>query len=144
VVFADGHHVAQSRMYRGMREVWEGFSKNLYEGLGGRPATLAVVMALHAWIFVLPYAALAAALAGRGSLLLPALIGVGANVLLRAAMAVRLRHPPEGVLLHPLAVLVLLGIAGNSYRWAHRGRIRWRGRTYGVRGARASAESHRS
>jgi chlorobactene glucosyltransferase len=141
VVFGDGFRVARSRMYRGLQEVWDGFSKNLYEGLGGRPITLAVVIVLHAWIFVLPYLALAAALAGWSALLAPALIGVGANVGIRAAMGVRLRHPPEGVLLHPLAVLMLLGIALNSYRWARRSRIRWRGRTYAARSARAAADA---
>jgi glycosyltransferase involved in cell wall biosynthesis len=45
VVFADGHHLATTRMYRSAREVWDGFSKNLYEGIGGRPHALAGVIA---------------------------------------------------------------------------------------------------
>jgi chlorobactene glucosyltransferase len=131
VVFADGHRMASSRMYRGLREVWEGFSKNLYEGVGGRPAALAVVVLLHAWIFLLPYAALAAGLLGVAGVLVPAAVGVGANLLVRASLVLRFRQPVEGVLLHPLSVVALLAIAVNSYLWSRAGRIRWRGRVYG-------------
>jgi chlorobactene glucosyltransferase len=140
VVFADGHHIATSRMYRNFRQVWEGFSKNLYEGVGGRPAGLAAVLALHAWVFLLPYAALLAALLGTGTLLLPALLGVGANLLVRTAIALRFGQPPEGVVLHPLAIVVLLALALNSLRWARRGEIRWRGRVYAARESRIAPE----
>ncbi|MFO0631039.1 MAG: glycosyltransferase family 2 protein [Polyangiales bacterium] len=37
VLFADGDALASCRMYRDARGVWEGFSKNLYEGVGGTP-----------------------------------------------------------------------------------------------------------
>jgi chlorobactene glucosyltransferase len=143
VVFADGHRMAVCRMYRGGREMWEGFSKNLYEGIGARPLGLAVVAALHAWVFLLPYAALLAALLGVGTLLLPGAVGMGANLLARAALALRFRQPAEGIVLHPLAVLVLLAIALNSFRWARRGAIRWRGRVYAARQARTPPEPQR-
>jgi chlorobactene glucosyltransferase len=139
VVFADGHRMASSRMYRGFQELWEGFSKNLYEGIGGSPGALALIVALHAWVFLLPYAALVAALLGASALLVPAVAGVAANVLIRAALAARFRQPWEGVLLHPLSVLALLAIALNSFRWARGNRIRWRGRVYAARAARVAA-----
>jgi chlorobactene glucosyltransferase len=142
VVFADGHQMASSRMYRGFREVWDGFSKNLYEGIGGRRAALALVVVLHAWVFLLPYAVLAAALLGAISLLAAGVAGVVANLLVRAALAVRFRQPGEGVLLHPLSVLVLLAIALNSFRWARGGRIQWRGRVYAARAVRAAVGPH--
>lgn len=138
VIFADGHHIACCRMYRSAREVWEGFSKNIYPGLGGRPAALLGVLGLYGGGFVAPYALLFFGLTGAPGLLAPGAAGVLACVLLRAALALRFRHPPEGVLLHPLAVLALLGIALNSWRWYRRGAIRWRGRTYAP-GARPSA-----
>ncbi|HEV2130143.1 MAG TPA: glycosyltransferase family 2 protein [Longimicrobiaceae bacterium] len=139
VVFADGSHMASARMYDGARELWQGFSKNLYEGIGGRPAALAGVMGLHLWIFVAPYVALSVAWVMAPTLLSVAATGVAANVALRVALALRLRHPPEGVLLHPLSVLALLGIAANSFRWSRRGAIRWRGRSYAARAARGAA-----
>lgn len=140
VLFADGHRMAESRMYRGLRETWAGFSKNLYEGIGGRPVALAGVLLLYGGVFVAPYAALAAALAGSaGVRLAPAATGVAANLALRLLLALRFRQPAEGVLLHPLAVLALLGIALNSWRWSRRGAIRWRGRVYAARAARGAA-----
>ncbi|HEX7239763.1 MAG TPA: glycosyltransferase family 2 protein [Longimicrobiaceae bacterium] len=138
VVFADGHRMASCRMYRGWRPLWEGFSKNLYEGVGARPAGLAAVVLLHVLVFLLPYAGLAAALAGVPGLLAPAAAGVGANLTLRVLLAARFRQPIEGVLLHPFAVLALLAVALNSFRWSRRGAIRWRDRTYPARAARAA------
>ncbi|HEX2191009.1 MAG TPA: glycosyltransferase family 2 protein [Longimicrobiaceae bacterium] len=136
VVFADGHDMGTVRMYDGWRPLWEGFSKNLYEGIGGRPGALAGAVLLYGGVFVVPYLALAAALAGAPALLAPAAAGVGANLLLRALLALRFRQPAEGVLLHPVSVLALLAIAANSFRWTRRGAIRWRGRVYPARAAR--------
>jgi chlorobactene glucosyltransferase len=138
VVFADGHRMARCRMYRGAAEVRDGFSKNLYEGVGGRPVALAGVVAAHAAVHLLPYAALAAALAGAPHLLLPALAGVGATTAMRVLLVARFGQPAEGIVLHPLSILALLGIALNSFRWTARGAIRWRGRTYAARAARGA------
>ncbi len=137
VVFADGFRIASCRMYRNRAELWQGFSKNLYEGIGGTPVALLGVMGLYAGVFVAPYVAVAGAiLAGWSMLLKPALLGVAANVGLRLVLAARFRQPAEGMLLHPLAVLALLGIAVNSWLWSRRGSIRWRGRSYAARPAR--------
>jgi chlorobactene glucosyltransferase len=131
VVFADGELIATCRMYRSAGEVWSGFSKNLYEGLGS-PLGLVLAGSLYLWAFVLPWAALAVP-----SLAAPAAVGVAANVVQRAALAVRHRHPVVTVLLHPLGVVALLAIAANSWWWSRRGAIRWAGRTYPAKQARA-------
>ncbi|MCA9549577.1 MAG: glycosyltransferase [Myxococcales bacterium] len=123
VVFADGHHVAACRMYSGWPEIWSGFAKNLYPGLGGRPCALAVAVALYLAAFVLPYGALVAGLPGAGW-------AVAANLVLRTILALRHRQPPEGVLLHPLGVLALVAIAVESWRRTRQGRLTWRGRVY--------------
>jgi glycosyltransferase involved in cell wall biosynthesis len=147
VLFADGHRLADCRMYEGFGQVWRGFSKNLYEGVGGHPAGLFFVVALLFWSFVLPYLALAAALplhAATGgtplaaSLLLGGVVGVGANLAARGLLAARHRHGLAAVLLHPVAVLVLIGIAINSFRWSRAGRIAWAGRTYAARPHRSA------
>lgn len=131
LVFADGFRMASCRMYRSAGEVVRGFSKNLYPGIGGTPGALAGVVGLYAWVFCLPYAGLVVA----AVLVLPevfraALLGVMANAALRVVLALRYRQPPEGILLHPAGVLVLLGIALNSLRWHRRGAVAWRGRSY--------------
>ena len=140
VVFADGSHMAHCRMYDSLAGIWRGFSKNLYEGIGGNPLALGLVLLLHLWMFVLPYGVLGWALSDDSALaqaaLVPAALGVGANVLLRALLVLRWRHPPEGVLLHPLSILVLCALAINSYRWSRNGRLQWAGRRYASRADR--------
>jgi chlorobactene glucosyltransferase len=130
VVFADGFDMATCRMYGSAGEVWQGFSKNLYEGVGARPGALLAVIVIYSVAFVVPYFALGAALIGVGGLLVPAIVGVGANVILRAVLAWRFHQPWEGIVLHPIGVLALLGIALNSFRWHMRDSIIWSGRSY--------------
>lgn len=139
VVFADGDGIARCRMYRSAPEVIEGFSKNLYEGVGSSPTGLLAVAAVYLLAFVVPYIALAAAPFHAG-LWLPAVLGVALNLGIRSLLAWRYRHHAAGVVLHPVGVLVLLGVAWNSWRWACRDTVRWAGRTYASRAARRPTE----
>ena len=123
VVFADGAEMAWCRMYDGMGSIWAGFAKNLYPGLGGRPAALVLALALYLGAFVAPAVALACGAPGAGG-------AVAAHVALRALMAARLGHPPVSVLLSPVAVLALCAIALESARRTRQGRLQWRGRVY--------------
>jgi glycosyltransferase involved in cell wall biosynthesis len=141
VLFVDGAALASCRMYRSAGEVWRGFSKNLYEGLGASAALLGWVVVVHLGVFVAPFVVSALALAAIPSLVtipaevaLAAHIGVVVNVLLRVTLAIRFGHSWAGVLAHPLAILVLVAIALNSLRWWRMGRIAWAGRTYAPRG----------
>ena len=128
VDFVDGSPIASCRMYRSDRAAWAGFSKNLYEGIGGTPLALLGVIALHvacfwlAWV-VAPWAPWA-------------LVGVAANLAQRALLARRFGNPAWTVLAHPLGVGLLLAIAVNSWRWTRAGRIHWSGRSYPARDAR--------
>jgi len=138
VVFADGDRMAECRMYPDATALMRGFAKNFYEGIGGHPAAMIVVMGLHLMLFVAPYVALPLALAtGAGQLAAAAAVGVAANVFLRLIMALRYGHSPLSVLLHPVAVLAMMGVLGTSFRWSRRGDIRWRGRSYPARAERA-------
>jgi hypothetical protein len=97
------------------------------------------VLLLYLACFVLPYAGLVLGLTLVPALLLPSAIGVAANLLLRLLLVLRFRHPVEGLLLHPLAVLALLAIALNSWRWSRRNALLWAGRTYPARAKRQPA-----
>lgn len=59
VVFVDGYEIAHCRMYRTAFDLWQGFSKNIYEGVGNNPISLIFVLGLYALAFVWPYASLA-------------------------------------------------------------------------------------
>ena len=136
VLFADGRDIAACRMYRSWSEVVRGFSKNLYEGIGGHPLALALVLALHALLFLTPYVGLLGAII-EPSWAAPAAVGVGLNLALRLGMAARWGHPLWSVLAHPIGVLGLMAIAVRSALWSARGAIAWRGRVYASRAARA-------
>lgn len=139
VVFADGSRMARCRMYDGARALWRGFSKNLYEGIGESPVALLVVIALYSLAFIAPWFALAGGLLGGDAALATAGgVGVGASVLLRAMSAARLGHPWHGVITHPVAVVVFLAIAFNSWRWSMSDSIEWAGRTYAARRRRTA------
>ncbi len=122
VRFADGFLLARCRMYTSGDEVWRGFSKNLYAGIGASPFALAGVLALYASTFVLPWLLL--------PLGPPAWLAVGANLIQRAVLVARFRHRPETIPLHLVGFGPFFGIALNSWRWHARKRIEWRGRSY--------------
>ncbi len=131
VVFADGDQMADCRMYPDAASLRHGFAKNFYEGIGAHPLAMVLVIVLHLLFFVVPFVALPIAAAlGAWGLAAAAALGVAANLLLRLIMAVRFHHSPASVLLHPVAVLLMMGILIESFRWSRRGDIRWRGRSY--------------
>ncbi len=134
VAFIDGTWIASCRMYRSGRSVWEGFSKNIHEGVGGSGG-LAFVVSLYLAAFVVPWFSLGAAAFGELDAL-PAAVAVGANVVQRLILTVRWRQSPAGILHHAIGALVVIAIAINSLRWSLRGDIRWAGRSYGARSAR--------
>lgn len=136
VCFADGARIASCRMYRSGADLWAGFSKNLYEGIGGSIPALAGVILLYTVTMVLPFVAAPVAALVAPAWLPAALAGVTLNLLTRAMLAARFGHSPLSVLLHPIAVIGLLAIAVNSARWSLQGAIHWRGRTYAARGQR--------
>lgn len=112
------------RMYQSTREVWEGFSKNFY-GLTGyhNSAFFSIIFMLLA-AFVLPYF-----LIFFPGIRFYALIAVGLNMLLRALLALRYRHPFwVSTLLHPVSTLFAIAIGLNSFVSFKRGKINWKGR----------------
>jgi chlorobactene glucosyltransferase len=134
VVFADGFEIASCRMYRSAPELWAGFGKNLYEGIGENPIALLVVLALYGSVFAWPYGALLLTALGAidASIVWP-LYGVAANVLLRSGLAVRYSHSWGSVIAHPVAVLAFMALSVHSFRLNLANAIPWRGRLYRAR-----------
>lgn len=130
VAFVDGFDIAACRMYSSGAQAIDGFSKNLYEGVGSAGA-LAGVVALYAACFVLPWLVAPVAPAG-------ALLGVGANLAQRALIAARFRLPASTVALHVVSVALFGWIAWRSLRWSRANQIAWRGRTYVGRSQRVA------
>ncbi|HKA35332.1 MAG TPA: glycosyltransferase [Thermoanaerobaculia bacterium] len=129
------------RMYRGFREVWNGFSKNtayVFNGLVG-----VLLLLLTAVLFataILPPAVLLAAAAGIPVPRADIGIAAGAAGLLLAArvlLALALRDPVWPALFHPFMAVAWAGMIGRSlyYRIVRR-TLTWRGREFDARAAR--------
>lgn len=129
--FVDGTELATCRMYDGAEEVWRGFSKNATEGMA-TPIALPVWTVLLGGGHVLPFLLLPLAeLAGDAEAMRLSIIGVALVWGARTMVAARAQHPPIGVVLHPLGVVVVLAIQWSALRAARRGVPQsWRGRTY--------------
>jgi glycosyltransferase involved in cell wall biosynthesis len=130
----DGTDLVQCRMYRGFGQVWRGFAKNAYEGLGS-PVLLLFVTLLHGCAVLLPWLTLALRLAGVA--MAPwvpwvAALTIVAGFAQRIVLARRFAHAWASVALHPVGILMLTVIQWHSL-WLHlTGRRAWKGRTAGA------------
>ncbi|MFC9999876.1 glycosyltransferase family 2 protein [Nocardia sp. NPDC127526] len=128
---AAGGRLAETRMYRGARELDEGYTRWLWSAYGGRAGSLAVgaVAALAFWAPPL------AALFGRGRLRRTGAIGYGAAVTGR----VLARSTESGgrltgadviaALAHPLSIAAYFRLSARSHRAQGSGTLTWKGRS---------------
>ena len=130
----DGTDLVQCRMYRGFGQVWRGFAKNAYEGLGS-PVLLLFVTLLHGCAVLLPWLTLALGLVDVAmSPWVPwvAALTIVAGFAQRIVLARRFAHAWASVALHPVGILMLTVIQWYSL-WLHlTGRRAWKGRTAGA------------
>ena len=128
-----------TRMYRSLRELIDGWSKNLLIGglqsLPPEARRVAVPMALLSGValWIVPPLVLAAALTGIGGarLLAWSTATVGVSVLVWALFSKRMGAPARYGLVYPLGAAVATYILVRSWR---RGRnVEWKGRRYRVR-----------
>lgn len=128
---ADGTHRVRCRMYRGFREAWNGFSKNLYAAFDYNAALL-----LFVWTYLLVVAwepILALVAAGLGVLppmfaVGPAAVAVAEMFALWAIACARFKFPLYLALFYPVSISLAFAIALRSLALAHRGGADWKGR----------------
>lgn len=131
----DGSDAASVRMYTGFGEVWRGFAKNAYEGLGSVPL-LVFLTVVHFVGHVLPALLVMAMLAvsligGEAPPALAYLLGLvvwTVPVVQRVMVADRLGHAALGALVHPLGIGVMIGVQWWSFYLHVTGKRSWRGR----------------
>jgi chlorobactene glucosyltransferase len=123
------------RMYRGFRQVWNGFTKNVawaYSGVGG--VVLFALTVLLLAVAMAPAVVLIAASVGASlpsaDVRLAAALFVS-SILVRATLARALQGPIWPAATHPLMAAVWTGIIGRSFYWKLvRKEVLWRGRRY--------------
>lgn len=135
--FVFAYDLMETRMYQNLREVVEGWSKNVFIGsrisLGRNPVVrffAPVLMALNPVFWLLPPILLAGALAGyTPTLLTPAAIATGLSVLFWSLISFGMHAPLWYGLLYPLGAAMFLWILARS-AWRGTRRVEWRGRVY--------------
>ncbi|MBA3589331.1 glycosyltransferase [Methylibium sp.] len=127
----DATPLARCRMYRGFREVWDGFGKSAGEGLA-TPVGLPVWTLLIAGGHLLPWLLLPLGLVtGQAQVMQLAALGIAANLVLRVLLAWRFGQHPVGVALHAVGGALVLALNGAALRRHVGGRPSlWRGRAY--------------
>jgi len=151
-VKASGHRIAlrngtdlvRTRWYTGFGEIWHGFSKNAYGGIGYRPGVGLLTIFVVAPALLLPFLRLGAGITTGGELAFPAL-QVGLILSMRAVTTRVGRDPLWSIPLHPIAIAVWAGTLARSMALAHTGReIEWKGRRYLTRPLEPESERPRS
>lgn len=119
------------RMYTGLRELWLGWTKNLFPGMEFKRSAVVGVIALVITEFIAPYVVFGLAVA-QGDW--PLVAAAGALLLLmhavRAWMDRIFGQPLLYGLLQPLGATLLVGLVLDSVRRTRTGTRRWKGRSY--------------
>jgi hypothetical protein len=125
----DATDLANCRMYRGAREVWNGLAKNATEGMASRAGLVPWTLLLLGGQ-VAPWLLLPAAWGSSGLALGAAASAAALTLATRSLLSIRFRHPWDSVLLHPVGVTLLVAIQWYARARALTGRtIAWKGRT---------------
>ncbi len=139
LLLADGRALARTRMYTGLAEVWQGWTKNIYLGLDGRLPLLIVgiLTALAGALFLPGWLIAGAAWWAAGGGLPAALVTAQAAITWVAVALVRTRVSRELGLPRWYALTLPLGaaiFAAMMLTAVARGitgaGVRWKGRTY--------------
>ncbi len=125
----DASDLLRCRMYEGGRAVWNGFTRNAYEGLGSFPALL-VMTTILGILFFAPFAFLILGLALHAPWTPLCAAQVAVILLMRSLQAKRFGHW-DSVLLFPLSILALITIQwGSLLRTLRHKPTTWKGRAY--------------
>lgn len=136
---ADGGEVLKTRMYTSLGELWEGWAKNLYPGMGCRLSLAARLVLSIACLSIAPPIVFPVALysfcltpgTDNLSLSLLSLFLIAANLLFYSKQVLRMHVPLRYVLLFPLSAAVFVAcLTFSVYRVLTGKGVVWKGRVY--------------
>ncbi|MCC7158013.1 MAG: glycosyltransferase [Ignavibacteria bacterium] len=134
LIAADGQDMLSVRMYRNFKEIWDGFSKNIFAGFQFSSLSLFMVNSLYFLLFFLPFLLFFIELSLQSGFNY-LLILTGLQVLIlyftRTIISARFKLGIVSTVLHPLGAISVPVIAINSWRWISSGAgAKWKGRVY--------------
>jgi chlorobactene glucosyltransferase len=134
---ADGQNLCSVRMYRCFKDIWNGFSKNIFAGFNFSTPVLFTINFLYLLLFFLPFVFLivyAVTSNETGPILILVFIQVIILFLIRILLTIKFKLGFISTLLHPLGAFMVPVIAFNSWRWIASGKgSKWKGRTYQIK-----------
>ena len=117
---ADASSVATCTMYESNSALVDGYTKSLWKAFGGAIGCAFAVSLL----FATQVAPIVLVVMGYSLAIIP----FAAVALTHLLSAIRTRSPRLNVLTHPIAVIALIALIGESWRRKSRGQLQWRGR----------------
>jgi len=132
VNLADISGLVSMRMYHNAGEVWSGYRKNIYAGIGRSPMLLLAVLMLYLSLYLLPVAAaLYFCLTGQSLAAAMPVAAVLTGIAIKRTSDAAGRQPVWFCLLLPASILCLSLIAVGSWRGSRSGGgYEWKGRRY--------------
>lgn len=131
----DANNYITCRMYNSMREVYDGFSKNLYEVFGKNILLYLPIWTWLSLVFIFPVILLGLKLSGsaipEGKIML-ALISVVLSLILWSMNNLRFRYPLYLTFLYPVSVFLWVLMAMRSMVMTIAGQITWKGRSLDI------------
>jgi chlorobactene glucosyltransferase len=127
VVLGNGSEFTSCRMYENAKEVWEGFSKNMFPASGFSFIRMAAVILVLVGLGAAPFFSLFGGFSSP--IFFPCLALALSQWFIRLAHAYFFRMSKLSVAFHPLGSVLFSLIGINSTLWFRFGLGRWKGRT---------------
>jgi glycosyltransferase involved in cell wall biosynthesis len=131
IFFGPGQGIARTRMYRTFGALWQGWTKNLYELMGGTPWSFArEILETFPWLEIVLLICWLR-LGGLPAILILALATVLASNHLRYARDLRRNRYPLSIIQFYMPAGLLCACVLTASAWKHfRGSVAWKGRRY--------------
>ncbi len=133
LIVLNADSIVSCRMYRNFNEILEGFSKNIFAGVGFSTPLIIFILILYIILFVLPYFYALYLIFAVGFTLISilAILQVAIILLVRMALCIKFKQSLLSAILHPFGIFMVIFISINSWRLVtFTSGPQWKGRTY--------------
>jgi len=125
ILTCSGTGIIYGHMYQSFKEVWLGFTKNLYGLVSHNVYIFIFIQLLLLTIFLLPYLLLF-----TSNWIYYSLFAIIISLAIRMALVFGFQHPPlVSIILHPISILMTMIIGVNSFIQITFRQISWKSRS---------------